>query len=391
MLDAAGRDALRRQGARPEEARRELLPEDGPRAAHRGDGRAGRARRDDGRRAPKARRCCSRTTSSRRTSRATTSCSATTRAIRTSASAGDAFPQLRFHRGALDRAQPLLRPVPERGRGARGHRARCRRCSSCAPARTRCSPTARGRACCTRSSAARAPCVGLISEADYREDVEGAALFLQGKTDEVLTQLQAQMDAAAAALEFERAARIRDKIAPAAAAAVAAVRRERDGRRHRRGRGGVERGLFARQRGDDPRRPPRRRPHLLSAACRGASTLAEVVPAFLAQHYVERPVPPTIIVAGRRRSMRRSRKCCPRSRAQKVEIVGNPGGERRVWLDDGDAERDARDPRRSSRRRRRRRTGSRRCRRRSACRRRRSASSASTSPTRWARRRSRRA
>ena len=61
-FDAAGERALRRQGARPEEARLELLPEERPRAAHRRDDRAGRARRDDGRRAPKARRCCSRTT-----------------------------------------------------------------------------------------------------------------------------------------------------------------------------------------------------------------------------------------------------------------------------------------------------------------------------------------
>ena len=57
-----GRDALRRQGARPQEARVQLLPEDRPRAADRRDDRAGRARRDHGRRAPRARRCCSRTT-----------------------------------------------------------------------------------------------------------------------------------------------------------------------------------------------------------------------------------------------------------------------------------------------------------------------------------------
>ena len=47
----------------------------------------------------------------------------------------------------------------------------------------------------------------LISEADYRDDVQSATLFLQGKTDEVRTQLATQMDAAAGALEFEQAAR----------------------------------------------------------------------------------------------------------------------------------------------------------------------------------------
>jgi excinuclease ABC subunit C len=51
-----------------------------------------------------------------------------------------------------------------------------------------------------------------IAEEEYREDVQGATLFLQGRAGEVLTQLQAQMEAAATALEFERAARIRDRI-----------------------------------------------------------------------------------------------------------------------------------------------------------------------------------
>ncbi len=57
-----------------------------------------------------------------------------------------------------------------------------------------------------------APCVGFIAEEEYREDVQGATLFLQGRAGEVLTQMQAQMEAAAAALEFERAARFRDRI-----------------------------------------------------------------------------------------------------------------------------------------------------------------------------------
>jgi excinuclease ABC subunit C len=56
------------------------------------------------------------------------------------------------------------------------------------------------------------PCVGLIAEPDYQEDVQGAVLFLQGKGDEVLASVKAQMSAASDALEFERAARLRDKI-----------------------------------------------------------------------------------------------------------------------------------------------------------------------------------
>src|SRR4029077_9110941 len=57
-----------------------------------------------------------------------------------------------------------------------------------------------------------APCVGLVGDADYADDVKSAIVFLQGKTTEVLAQLKAQMDQASAALEFERAARLRAKI-----------------------------------------------------------------------------------------------------------------------------------------------------------------------------------
>src|SRR5258708_39993198 len=56
------------------------------------------------------------------------------------------------------------------------------------------------------------PCVGLISADDYQEDVNNATLFLQGKTGEVVEGLQRQMEEAAAMLQFERAARLRDKI-----------------------------------------------------------------------------------------------------------------------------------------------------------------------------------
>jgi excinuclease ABC subunit C len=58
-----------------------------------------------------------------------------------------------------------------------------------------------------------APCVGLISAADYQEDVQQAILFLEGKNNDVITRLVAHMQAAAAALEYEKAAHYRDRIA----------------------------------------------------------------------------------------------------------------------------------------------------------------------------------
>lgn len=57
-----------------------------------------------------------------------------------------------------------------------------------------------------------APCVGLISQAAYAEDVQHATLFLQGKSHTVIDQLVKKMQAAAQALEYEQAARYRDQI-----------------------------------------------------------------------------------------------------------------------------------------------------------------------------------
>ncbi len=57
-----------------------------------------------------------------------------------------------------------------------------------------------------------APCVGRISEADYAALVDQAKTFLAGRGAALQRDLAAEMEAAAAALEFERAARLRDRI-----------------------------------------------------------------------------------------------------------------------------------------------------------------------------------
>ena len=58
-----------------------------------------------------------------------------------------------------------------------------------------------------------APCVGLITPEVYRQDVDGAVKVLEGRSAEVNATLQARMEEAAARLEFERAAQIRDQLA----------------------------------------------------------------------------------------------------------------------------------------------------------------------------------
>ncbi|HZV85283.1 MAG TPA: excinuclease ABC subunit UvrC, partial [Brevundimonas sp.] len=57
-----------------------------------------------------------------------------------------------------------------------------------------------------------APCTGLISLEDYGELVGEASAFLKGKSRAVIARLSEEMTAAAEAMDFEQAARVRDRI-----------------------------------------------------------------------------------------------------------------------------------------------------------------------------------
>ncbi len=55
--------------------------------------------------------------------------------------------------------------------------------------------------------------MGLISPEDYQQDVQNSIRFLQGDTKELNQELITQMEAAAEALEFEKAVFYRDRMA----------------------------------------------------------------------------------------------------------------------------------------------------------------------------------
>jgi len=57
-----------------------------------------------------------------------------------------------------------------------------------------------------------APCKGLIAEDSYRKLVENAVSFLQGRRRALITDIKAQMEEAAQNLNYEEAARLRDRI-----------------------------------------------------------------------------------------------------------------------------------------------------------------------------------
>jgi excinuclease ABC subunit C len=242
---------------------------------------------------------------------------------------GETFPQLRFHRGKLDKTHRYFGPFPSAGAVREGMALlqkvfQLRTCENSVFAN-------RSRPCMLyQIQRCTGPCVGLISAEDYQEDVNNATLFLQGKAGEVLEGLQRQMEEAAARLEFERAAHVRDKIARLTqlqsrqfvesatagdidvVAGVAALGLTAVNLVMIRGGRHVGDRTFFPQHAD-------------------GATLDEVVPAFLVQHYLDRPAPPTIIAEQSGDDPVLAEVLTSQS-GHKVVLVTNPGGERRVWV-----------------------------------------------------------
>ncbi|UCC89934.1 MAG: excinuclease ABC subunit UvrC [Anaerolineales bacterium] len=57
-----------------------------------------------------------------------------------------------------------------------------------------------------------APCIGIVNQGEYRAIIQSLCDFLSGHTESVVSDLQRQMQAAAEALDFEKAATIRDQL-----------------------------------------------------------------------------------------------------------------------------------------------------------------------------------
>jgi excinuclease ABC subunit C len=56
------------------------------------------------------------------------------------------------------------------------------------------------------------PCIGAVTEEEYRATIRGLARFLEGRSEEVIADLEERMAAAAEALDFEYAASLRDQL-----------------------------------------------------------------------------------------------------------------------------------------------------------------------------------
>ena len=172
------------------------------------------------------------------------------------------------------------------------------------------------------------PCAGLIAREDYARDVANAMLFLQGKDDKLMADLMAKMATAAAALRFEDAALYRDQVQ-----ALARVREKQ----------------FVESRGA-------RDADVVGLALKGGAACvylmmiragrnlggkayfpsnadqagpALVLEAFLSQHYAGLPAPAVLVLGARVEGMADWLNECA---GHKVQVVGNPIGERRNWL-----------------------------------------------------------
>jgi len=56
------------------------------------------------------------------------------------------------------------------------------------------------------------PCIGAVSKDEYAEVIRQIVLFLEGKQEKVIRELESRMEEAARALDFEKAALLRDRI-----------------------------------------------------------------------------------------------------------------------------------------------------------------------------------
>jgi excinuclease ABC subunit C len=175
-----------------------------------------------------------------------------------------------------------------------------------------------------------APCVGYISVDQYQHDVEHAAMFLEGREQQVLDDLSTRMMAAAEKQQYELAAVYRDRIQSLRqvqarqfvsdfrsgdADVVACV--EEGGAMCvnlvmiRGGRHVGDRSFFPKNIDD----------------CDTQTVLL----AFLEQHYLQQPVPP-LIITGVALQQDGLEEILGERAGKKVQISAYAGGDRRIWL-----------------------------------------------------------
>ena len=192
-----------------------------------------------------------------------------------------------------------------------------------------------------------APCVNFIDAADYARDLANAEAFLDGRQQEVLDGLQAQMMARAEALQFEKAAELRDQIGALSRVLHQQSVEDNTGAFTKDadilacvvqgGRACVNLAMVrgGRHLGDRPYFPT----HVDDATALGADEEAappevQVLEAFLAQHYLSggaAPVPPLVITS--HAVDKAFAEALTQQAGVKVTMQHQPREQRRKWLE----------------------------------------------------------
>jgi excinuclease ABC subunit C len=190
------------------------------------------------------------------------------------------------------------------------------------------------------------PCVGLISPEAYARDSEHASQFLQGRTQDILQALESRMVAHAQALEFEQAAELRNQMR-----AVSRVLQQQAmdvqgdmdvdvlAVRVQGGRACVNLAMVrgGRHLGDRAYFPAQVETALdlhegsESPAPKADSAEVLVLQAFMAQHYLDLPVPPVLLIS--HPVDRTLIDLLTQQAGVKVTAVHKPREQRRVWLE----------------------------------------------------------
>jgi excinuclease ABC subunit C len=173
--------------------------------------------------------------------------------------------------------------------------------------------------------------VGLIAPSAYAEDVKGAQLYLEGRSDAALKRLEERMQNASDARRYEEAVIYRDQIHSLAKVSQRQYADTGDDVDVDVIAVAMEEGIACvnlmmvrggRQLGDRSLFPQ-------NAEGRDAG---EVLAAFIAQHYLERPVPP-LIVAGEELDSADLEATLTEHAKRAVRIIARPTAERRAWLE----------------------------------------------------------
>ncbi len=188
------------------------------------------------------------------------------------------------------------------------------------------------------------PCVGHISPQNYAQDVLDAERFLNGDAQEVMTALQARMMAHAERLEFEQAAELRNQTA-----ALSNVLHQQSvdnvsdrdvdilAVKVQGGRACVNLAMVrgGRHLGDRPYFPVQVQDgagmEVEDDGAQQRSVESQILDAFIAQHYLNVPVPPSLVVSSP--VDRGLLQALTVQTGIKVSAEANPRSQRRVWLE----------------------------------------------------------